>query len=629
MFEDDVETKPEVLPAEEQLAKVNQRDGAEKDGYAGPADPQNAPAGAGRISVEPPPRPMPSPESSPGNLHRTTRLEVNQELRAFRKVIALAKKLWGGISQLKLSRRREDGRFGFVPNGLLGVNLDEIETIEARVAKLFGPGDYKATLLPPKGVDAEPITFGFVIDSQTAVQPTSTGADAQSLAVSGSPQGAKAEGPGKEPSGEAKGSAIEGAGWSSYLRLLENQLAGQRQEIVQLKQTLEAIPSAIAEQMRQFLPAVPVQDQARTLENFTGMAKVLLDFARPPAIQSPPPPAATGPSEQDRTLALVGNLLRMFESRTPPAQQQPVTVNDALTAQLLAFVKSELERKDSPRKGNPVIEGIKTVAEVTNLMRQTGLAPEAVGAIGQVLAKGEEELEDEEPSAIQSFFSSIDPYIKEVARGFGGSLAQTLASLGPDLVARVKAGEGNPNPPSPREGVKGPGATSPPPPPRGRIFPFPTPPGVERPVPPSSGPPPRTPEAQPGPGRPIGPSPDIKQPPASIPKDAPQGPASLLRTAPPMNPAGPRQAVLSDDQFAQFIGLLQGQEGPEKTAEKVLPLVPVGMLPLFREPVDKLLRLGESYTTPPQWEALKAFEPRICGILEALKTLVGRVGPKQ
>ena len=96
-----------------------------------------------------------------------------------------------------------------------------------------------------------------------------------------------------------------------------------------------------------------------------------------------------------------------------------------------------------------------------------------------------------------------------------------------------------------------------------------------------------------------------------------------------MPPAGPRQAVLNDEQFAQFIGLLQGQESPEKIAEKVLPLVPVGMLPLFREPVDRLLQVGQSYTTHPQWAALKAFEPRIRGILEALKTLVGRVGPQQ
>ena len=95
-----------------------------------------------------------------------------------------------------------------------------------------------------------------------------------------------------------------------------------------------------------------------------------------------------------------------------------------------------------------------------------------------------------------------------------------------------------------------------------------------------------------------------------------------------MNPAVPRRTVLSDEQFAQFIGLLQGQEGPEQIAGKVLPLVPVGMLPLFREPVDKLLKIGEYYTSPTQWEAVKAFEPKVRAVLAAMQLLVGRVGPQ-
>ncbi len=555
-----------------------------------------------------------------------------QDDKALKKALERVRKTHGGLVKLKICKRGADGKYSFLPGQLLEIDptFDDLDGLEAKIGSLHGGGDYRVTFLCPPASNLEPFSICFsILDSDP-------GRDGQAPPPSVGESNPPEDDPKRPTVAEllelAKGSSGGSGSDPNILfigfatQMMEKMVATLDRKIDRLADAFEAASKASAERPSE--APQPAPDPAKTLEGLANTAKVLLECARPPVVQPPPPPSTTGPNDMERTLALVGTLLRMFDSRTPPAPPQPVTVNDALTGQLLAFVKSELERKDTPRKGNPILDQFKTFAEVTNIVRQTGLGPEAVGAIGQVLDEAEEELENEEPSAAQRLFSALSPYIKEAARGFGASLGQGLAALGPNLVNRVIPGEGNPPHPSPQEGGKGPGASSPPPPPKRRIFPFPTPPGGERPVPPSSGPAPRTPEAPHVPGQPGGLSPDAR-PATSAPVGTPRGPASFLRTAPPMNPAGPRRAVLTDEQFAPLIALLQAQEPEETVAEKVLALAPVGMLPLLREPVDKLLKIGEYYTTPTQWAALKAFEPRIRGILEALKTLVGRVGPQQ
>ena len=348
----------------------------------------------------------------------------------------------------------------------------------------------------------------------------------------------------------------------------------------------------------------------------------------------PPPPAQSGPSDFEKTLALADRFAKLSEVKAPSVPPQPANYGDSLVAEVLKVVTGQLGKLGhEPQIKQPTLKDqVESLARIATLMRQTGLTADAVGQIGEAI---DDDQVEEEPGPVRSFLLGLAPILSEVARGFGSGFgAEINKSLAPAIAGAVFPSKPNnpqtpatPTQPLPQRGgdVKGPTPVPPPSAPK-HIRPFPMPPSAASPAPFQ---PRQTVKARPGVDQ--GSATKTEANPSASHPDNPEGrPADLLnanRQPLGVYPGGAQKTVLSDELFGYFLSVLQMDMPPEEVGRILLSQTPEGAGQFFRLPADQAWKVAERYLTPPQQQAAEKMLPRIMEVFHAMQALMGVMNP--
>jgi hypothetical protein len=570
------------------------------------------------------------------------RVLPSKEDRDLKRIWERVRKTSGGTFRLKVSKKALDGRYAFVPGGVLELNseFDDVDGIEMRIGEVYGPGDYRATLIPPKTCSLQPYTFVFTIGEKQQPSPTSSGEPRYPGGEDSSPrlsdllQVVKAAGRGKEEGGEGSGTDSSSALVNLASRLIESTVADQAKRIDNLTSAVENLTKTMAE--REKAPPPPAQDPSKALEVLSNAFKNVVEVVMPRTQQlaaPSPPPAQTGPSEFEKIMFVADRMAKLNEAKIQTGPPQPqANINETLLGHLVNIFNTEVDqlRQDRSKKQGSMVENFETIAKIVGLFRETGLSPETAREVGEIL---DEDGAKEEPGPFKSFLLALTPVLGEVARnlgtGFGKGITQGLGGLAPGLAETGVPPKPNTQQPTSlaqqqpemRRDDKGPAPLKPATFPR-NLKPIPMPPKAGNPAPPEPRPP-VTDRA----GGVQGPESNTNTMTAtSFPGTPVERPASYVECIKQRNAVhpveAPKLATMTDAEFKQFIAALQMPIPAEQVARIIIHQIPDEARQFLTLPVDESWKLAEVCLTPYQREAAQTMMPRIREVFGAMKTLL-------